>query len=86
MKRAHHRYQRHDLYRKYEGRDSEISAPLGECGLTSIGHLPRRAAQGLSLASKPVMGPAEGSDACFFVPAARQDRSCWPGPAYGNPQ
>lgn len=32
MKRTPNSHQRHDLYVKYQGRDSEISALPGECG------------------------------------------------------
>jgi len=37
MKHAPHRYQHHDLYRKYQGQDSEISGLLGECGFNTLG-------------------------------------------------
>jgi hypothetical protein len=33
MKRAPRSLQHHVLYRKYHGRDSEISALLGKCGI-----------------------------------------------------
>jgi hypothetical protein len=36
MKRTPNSHQRHDLYVKYQSRDSEIGALLGECGLKPI--------------------------------------------------